>query len=219
MSEARPDSVVPFYRGLLADGRASLTTSDAAADRELTAAVACLLERAAAERHTLADTPPVPDCAAAQWAARMLYRAAQFIAFRELGAELIPRDLQPPCPAAASPAVCYGVDLAFRFLPDLLRLARSLSDADPLLEVLQCWAAEWPLSSVGISGVTPGPIDDFFHDPALRMLYLDRIIRCGDAGRLDDPRVAAAAAAVLGAHPELAPRIAGALEALEHPPA
>ena len=43
--------------------------------------------------------------------------------------------LSVPCPQKASPAVCYSVDLTFRFLPDLTRLARAASEDDPLVKL------------------------------------------------------------------------------------
>ena len=213
MTATPADHVAVFYQGLLAEGRPQLQSSHAPLGAEIDLAADCLLEHARYARSSLAFSPPAPDRNAVRWGAAMVYRSAQFLAFRDLGAELIERDLQLKPPPANTPAVCYGVDLSFQFLPDLLRLTKALSQSDPLLEVLRKWSADWPLSSVGVAGVSPGPIDGFIDDPALRMLYIDRIIRTKDLGRLNDPRVARAAAAALGAIPELASEVAAAIHA------
>jgi hypothetical protein len=149
----------------------------------------------------------------------MFYRACQFAVFRDVPAEAVAGALSVPCPGATavtavaqSPAVHYSVDVVFRFLPDLARFARSAADNDPLLEPLQRWARQWPLSSVGMAGVDGADVAFVAH-PALLALYVDRVIATRDRSRLADERVRQAVRAALGLHPQLAPDLAAALDA------
>lgn len=206
------DNVRSFFESLYDDGRPELRTAAPPPDEEMDAAVRCILGEERRQRRSLAGVPPQPDEAAVRWGAEMTYRAAQFLAYRDLPAELIGRQLTAACPARPSPAVCYGVDLTFRFLPDLARLVRTVSPEDPLSAQVKSWAQEWPLSSVGVPGIEPGSVEDFIGDAALRMLYVDRIMAAGDVSRLCDERVAAAVSAALGEFPQLSPRIAAALQ-------
>ena len=43
----------------------------------------------------------------------------------------------------------YFVDLTFRYLPDLLQLAKGLAPGDALVAQLKATARQWPLSLVG----------------------------------------------------------------------
>lgn len=200
-----------FFDNLHNEGRVRLTSADAPTLAEIDAATNGLLDFEREYRLNLAGTAPVPVWSAVRWGAAGVYRAAQFLAYRELGPDALARDLGIPCPEPPSAAVCYSVDLSFRFLPDLIRLARAAAANDPLVERLMAWAASWPLSSVGISGVSPGPIEAFIEDESLRMLYVDRIIATKDVSRLTNDRVRIAVAAAIGAFPELAPEVAAAL--------
>jgi hypothetical protein len=200
-----------FFESLFAEGRVRLSAAAPPSPADVSTAAEWILAFEPDYRRTLAGTPPAPDAAAVGWAARVFFRAAQLLVARNIGAEQVLADLSVPCPARPEPAVCYGVDLTWRFLPDLVRLARAASQNDPLVERLLAWCGEWPLSSVGVPGVTAGPLDGFISDPALRMLYVDRIMAAGDVSRLNDPRVREAARSALGAFPQLAPATAAAL--------
>ena len=205
-------NVLAFFESLFSDGRPELRTAAPPPEGELDDAVQLIISEERRQRRTLAGSPPEPEAAAIRWGAAMTYRAAQFLAYRDLPAQLIARELSTPCPSPSSAAVCYGVDLTFRFLPDLARLARAASPDDPLSLQLKTWSEAWPLSSVGMPGIEPGSIEDFIGQPALRMLYVDRIMATGDVGRLRDERVVSAVRAALGEFPQLAPRIAAALQ-------
>ncbi len=200
-----------FFESLFSEGRVHLSAATRPSPADVNAASEWILAFEPDYRRTLAGTPPAPDVAAVGWAARGFFRAAQLLVARNIGSEQVLADLSVPCPARPEPAVCYGVDLTWRFLPDLVRLARAASQNDPLVERLLAWCGEWPLSSVGVPGVTAGPLDGFVADPALRMLYVDRIMATGDVSRLNDRRVQEAARSALGAFPRLAPVIAAVL--------
>ena len=108
-----------FIEQLFLEGRVRVVTAAPPSTAEAAQAVARILEFEREYRRSLAHAPPDPSRGAVGWAAEVFYRAAQFLVFRDLAAEPLQRELSQPCPEPASPAVCYGVDLTFRFLPDL----------------------------------------------------------------------------------------------------
>ena len=178
---------------------------------------AILAERHAAEGAEFPGVIPPLAPAVARWAAEQFYRACQFAVYRDAGAEKIAAALASPCPPAPAASRHVSVDLTFRFLGDLYRLAHAASPDDPLCERLRAWAAEWPLSSVGMPGVNPRNIDDVLEPVGLRTLYVDRIIARRDRSRLNDPRVRQAVLAAIGSYHELAADLAGALTNGEEP--
>src|SRR5262249_8722193 len=115
--------------------------------------------------------------------------------------------LSAPCPEALNPSIVYSVDLTYRFLPDVLRLARAASPNDPLVEILRGWGRDWPLSSVGIANLNQLDPTSFISDRCLRQLYVDRILREDDVSRLDDPKTRQAVLAAIGKHSKLSPKL------------
>lgn len=151
-----------------------------------------------------AGLPPL-DVAAATWAVEMLYAACVLFAHRDEPAETVAARLAPACPSPpAAPATHYAVDLAFRHLPELWRLARGFAPGDPLVQALRELATRWPLSSVGIAELGAIDVRPLLAEPGLRRLYVDRVLHAQDRSRAADPAVAAAIAAAVGEHPELA---------------
>ncbi len=163
------------------------------------------------QRRNLAGDAPDLDLAAAEWAAVRLYRACQALVCREMPQPEMEKMLREPCPAPASPAVDYSVDLVFRFLPQVATLARRVAQSDPLVEELRALGRAWPLSSVGMENLGQVDAARILAHLSLRQLYIDRILLSSDASRLHDPEIRAAANAALGAHPELAPDLHPAL--------
>jgi len=197
-----------FLRSLFEDGRARLPAYAPLDDSELRAADAELLEF---ERLARLETPgdaPGLDPEAARWAAVTLFRACQFVVHRDVPAEIVGRELSLACPSRRWPAVDYSADLTLRFLPELFTFARSAAENDPLVSCLRDLARRWPLSSVGVPDLGPVDVASFLDHPALRMLYADRILARGDAARLDNPDVRQAVEAAVGAHRELAGKLA-----------
>lgn len=183
-----------------------------------------IVEFAELENDTFPGTPPKLSRPAGEWALIMLWQACGYFAHREHSPDEMRTVLNVPCPEDVSPSVCWSVDLSFRHLPELARLVTAASLNDPLLDLLRGWGREWPLSSVGMACDTakgepqePRSPDQRYEDwnltgwwgnRGLRTVYLDRIFAREDLSRLNDPRVAIAARATLGDHPELCPRIA-----------
>jgi hypothetical protein len=163
-------------------------------------------------RPTLAFDPPglIPE--AGEWAFVVLYQACQALVYREMEADVVRGIFKARPPRAAGPGVCYAADLLLRCLPELIGLARGIAADDPLVEGLMGLARDWPLSSVGVREVGKVDIGRFMRDRSLRRLYADRIIQRGDVGRMDDPAAREAVREALGAHAELAPAVARALE-------
>jgi len=158
------------------------------------------------------DAPPL-EPEAARWAARILFRACCCLADRTVDAAAVAKSLGDRGPDGRSASVCWSVDLFVRHLPALHRLARGLAPGDPLVAALERLGAEWPLSSVGMSGGPEGaiPPEAVAEDPCLRRLHADRVLRESATGRLADLRIAESVRAALGAHGELAPTVAAAL--------
>lgn len=156
--------------------------------------------------------PPPLDPAAALWAARRLYLLVQAVGVPDIDAEYVVEACREPCPSPRSPTTDWSVDLTFRHLPELIRIARSRNLQDPILGPMLALAADWPLSSVGIVEAA-GSLDSFVGHPALLRLYADRVVAENDVSRLRDDRVATQLRADLGLHAGLAPRIASHLTA------
>jgi hypothetical protein len=200
-------SALEFVTALVNSGRVRVPVALEPPD-DLSAAVR-ELDRFA--RPELAFEPPLLDLEVGQWALLLLFRGCQALVYRELDAEAVRAALAVSCPAAVSAEACYSADLAFRFLPDLIRLARGIAEDDPLVEGLKALAVRWPLSSVGVKDLGAVDLAAFAADPSLMRLYCDRIIETRDLSRLDDARTREAVREALGAFGDLAPVMAAAL--------
>ncbi len=231
--------MISFLHDLVKTGRVvvPLAPSDeAAVPAELEAAIR---ELDAAERLELPHTPPRLSIATAAWALSFIEKACRFLVYREFDAETIAaatsvagpavlpssvgtatfgsEALEASCPAASPAERAYSADLFLRYLPDITRLARGVGERDPLVDQLQRMAEHWPLSSVGMSGVTcaPDDLDPILSNPSLCRLYVDRIIERSDTTRLQPPTVREAVRVALGAYPSLAPAISEAMKGIE----
>ncbi len=154
-------------------------------------------------RQTLPGEPPAFSIAHAQWAALMFYHACRFIAHRDIDADEMTESLELPHDIE-SPEAHYSVDVIFHFLPDLIRIAKSISSDDPLHLHLLEWARLWPLSSVGVADVGEVNPRWILEDRSLSLLYVDRILARGDASRLNDARTSEIVREALGDYPQLA---------------
>ncbi len=191
-----------FLERLFEEGRVAVSPPEPVQADELQAAEETLAALEAVYRLDLPGEPPPLAIAAARWAAVSLFHACQFVAFRNAGEEMIAAALGTPVPAAEATSLHYSVDLTFRFLPDLMRLARTDAENDPLLGYLRQWAVNWPLSSVGIPDVTPNSIEPIVSHPCLLNIYRDRVIARlpspWNTGFPGDPRIEEAVAQAVG---------------------
>jgi len=162
-------------------------------------------------RSELAGDGPPLSLATATWASRILYLGCKFVVCRDVSEAEIARSLAENCPEPRSPSVDWSADLVFRHLPEVYRGARHLSNADPLVRELLKLAAAWPLSSVGILIEAEPNLSTFIRHPALKQLYVDRILEAADVSRLGAQQVNEAIQVALGAYPELCPAVAAKL--------
>ena len=171
-----------------------------------------LLERLdACARNDLPPDLPVFSSEAALWGARLFHQLCRFVVCRDIAEDQINAVCAIRCPPPRIPATDWAVDLTLRHLPVLFRLARHLSNGDPLVEQMKRIATEWPLSSVGIPGLEKVRLDSFIGVPALRRLYADRILAAADDSRLGDPQLDDLLRGDLGVYRDLAPHLAAKL--------
>jgi MoxR-vWA-beta-propeller ternary system domain bpX4 len=187
-----------FLENLFENGRVSVPAPRPLAADELFAADKTLNALEADYRLNLPGDAPTFDPAAARWAAVSIYSACGFVAYRSADEAMMDAAFAAPAPGAEPAALHYSVDLTMRFLPDLMLLARSEAENDPLLGHLRRWAGDWPLSSLGMSGVVPRSIEPVVNHACLLGVYCDRIIARKDHGRRNDPRVDEAVKQALG---------------------
>ena len=192
-----------FLETLSLDGRARVGGADPASEGDLREGLDWLAGFEREYRCHLPGRPPGLDSAALRWSVSAFYRAAQCLVHRHLGEEVVTRDLAVPAPTPATSSSVYSVDLTFRFLPDLLRLARGASESDPLVTRIVEWGCDWPLSSVGMTLPRLGPTEPILADRCLAALYRDRILAAADRSRLESPEVPLLIDEAGGAHPEL----------------
>ncbi len=201
-----------FLKALISEGNARVTSEPAPPmDAE---ARRLLVQSEASARLELAGEAPDFRLDVGDWSAAILYASCRFVVCRDVPAAEIVRVLKTPCPQARSPEVEWSADILLRHLPEVYRQARHLSPGDPLLTELVSLGAEWPLSSVGIPGVVQVDAAPLMAHPVLARLYVDRVIKRSDLGRLSDPATREAVKAALGAHPELAPEVSRHLAVL-----
>ena len=139
------------------------------------------------------DRPPQYLAAAALWAAQFFYRAVQCTVLRNLEAVTV-KELLKPYPEtsyseAPSPEAIYAVDLTFRHLPDLFKLAKGLAPDDILVTILRENAVLWNFSSVGMDVGADITYARALAHPSLRLAYIDRIIQAKDIKRVNSDAI------------------------------
>jgi len=187
-----------FVADLLATGEVTVASHlTPFAEADVAAATARLRHHHAAEGPHVAHQAPAFEPAAASWAAAALYRAMQLTFLRDYDAVAVAAHLAD-WPTTVTPAASYSVDLTFRYLPALLAQARHLAPADALVSRLHGLARQWPLSFVGTAPAPAEAPAALLAHPALRALYLDRVIAAQDRARATQPGVAEGVRAALG---------------------
>ena len=194
-----------FLKVLAEEGRAMVWPTPLATDSADAHEVLRQIDTVAREQLALSSPKLSPEVAL--WAARLFYHLCQFTVCRDIGSDIVAAVCQQPCPIARSPETDWSADLTLRHLPKLFQLARHLSEGDPLVQHLRQLARDWPLSSVGVAGLEALSLESFIADPALRRIYVDRIVATEDFARLGDPRVDDLLRTDFGIHRELAPAL------------
>jgi MoxR-vWA-beta-propeller ternary system domain bpX4 len=203
-----------FLGELFEHGRVRVPrTTPESSPGDLLAADRVLREAEHVRRLEFPGSPPDWHAESAGWSAEMFYRACQLAAQRDAAPALLKSALGAPCPNAPPASRHYSVDLVFRFLPDLYKLASGVAKEDPLLAILDGWAMDWPLSSVGVKVSATLSLDALLADAGLFRWYVQRIIARRDVARMTHPAVFDGVRAALGSHIDLAPELAACLAA------
>ena len=180
-----------FLSSLFNEGRVIVARSLGDFDAvDLEASARLIAEFAQNERLEMPTGTPDLNKAAALWAAQYLYRSIQFVLLRDLEVELMENYLQPYTGAQDDSAL-WSIDLIFRHLGPLFKFSSGISPDDPLVQKLKETAAAWPLSSVGLNIQTNANTQPILNNPALKTIYLDRIIAHRDLTRLGERERAA----------------------------
>jgi len=190
-------------QSLVNEGRAAVSAQPSGIDDA--DALPVLVQLDGFARDELALELPVFSPAAALWAARLFYQLCRSVVCRDIPETEINAVCSVPCPEPRNPDTDWSADLTLHHLPDLFKLARHLSNGDPLVEQMKKIAAAWPLSSVGIGGLENLDLNSFIQHPALRRVYGDRVLAVADMSRLGDARVDDLLRADVGIHRDLAP--------------
>lgn len=157
-------------------------------DEDIQAAIQPLHEHYEHQKQELTGTVPAFDAAAAIWAAGFLYRAVQLVMLRDLGEEAVNK-LLTPYDGVISPEAILSVDLSFRYLPNLVGLAKGLAPEDVLVKRLREAAVQWPFSSVGMKVEGELNIEVIMNNTCVRSAYIDRIISARDIKRCNNTHV------------------------------
>jgi hypothetical protein len=205
-----------FLNSLFEGGRLQVPPLAEVSENEVAIAKKALRETEALYRLSLPENPPALDLDAACRASITLYRACQFVVYRDIETSIIEHELGLSLSTEESASVHYSVDLVFRYLPDVRRFAASASRNDPLAASIERLAAKWPLSSVGMPGIESLNIDPLSNNPCLMQMYVDRILERNDTSRLGDARVRSAIKRSLGMQTQLSPTISTAILNLEN---
>lgn len=138
---------------------------------------------------------------AAHWGAILLFRASCYLSFREIEEEEIRRGLLGEMPDGGTVEAHVSADLCLRHWPDVMRMARALSESDLLVQVMRIVAAEIPLSSLGPLSAEQKDCPVFTHPGALQLLT-ERALARNDHERVKDERIARLVREKLGAYTE-----------------
>ena len=189
-----------FLHDLLTTGSLTLAGRPApfAAD-DLLAADALLQAYHAEDAQEMPQQAPAFDAPAARWAAHYVYYTTLLLLARELD-EAVMETYLPPFSGAITPEAMYAADLTFRYLPELLHLAKGLAPGDALVARLRATARQWPFSFVGDEPAAADAEAIVLAHPALRLAYLDRIVARHDRSRADQNHLRPLVQAALGAH-------------------
>lgn len=148
----------------------------------------------------LAGAPLPYHPAAAWWGALTLFRAACYASFREIEPEEIHRGISgESLPDAHLPEAHFSADLSLRHWADLFRMARALSEDDPLVARMKSIALQAPLAGPGVTVELPQNSPVFDH-PGLCQLLAERVFSRKDHELLGHPRLASWIRHQLGHH-------------------
>jgi hypothetical protein len=193
-----------FLQDLFAHGRVRVSAPGGSTDADLVAAADVLRRAEETRRQSLPSNPPefLPDVGL--WAADRVYNAAQFLVFRDADPKIIQQSLKRREPAPTTSSEHYSGDLCLYFMKDILRLSTAASENDPLNDMIRALMTDWPLSAVSLEcAAVPGP--NVMEHKALRLMYLDRVVKHNDRQALQHDVVKNALQDAVGIHRNLLP--------------
>jgi hypothetical protein len=173
-------------------------------------------------RRGVPGEPPKFAVTAAEVASRLLFSMCHAVVYRETEVDDLKRmviDAKFPKGDVAvnDLSLHYSVDLLFRFMPQVIERAKRISQSDELIPLLLDVLKPWPLSSIGVSELSPAvpcpSLQVIQSDRSLWQMYIDRVMAFNDVGRLQNPQIRAAVVAAIGPFDELAPDISRRLKA------
>lgn len=144
---------------------------------------------------------PEYDAAAALWAAKTAYIAAQLILYRENNSKELSL-LLPDYAFEQSASAILSADLCLRFLPDMIRQLHVVDSEDELVEVLGAKLQYWHFSGIGwdsldIDRIALSPI---MENACLYQRYCERIIHHRRIALAAHPLLNEVVSAQLGIH-------------------
>ncbi|RYE24810.1 MAG: hypothetical protein EOP51_06145 [Sphingobacteriales bacterium] len=119
---------------------------------------------------------PEYNDAAALWAAKLVYVAAQLLLYRKNTEEELPA-LLPDFAGDTSPDAILSADLCLRFLPDILLPLKLIDHEDGLIDMLETILTRWHYSGIKYELDTSKLATDMItSNSCLKQLYVNRII-------------------------------------------
>lgn len=180
-----------FLTDLFQTGKVTVGTEiEEVTGAEADAALNILQQYYAEDVGNMPATPPDFEPKAALWAAQFVYRTLHLTLLRHIGAETV-EQLLTDFSGETTPETMYSVDLSFRYLPELLTLAKGLAPSDSLVDVLKKRLHRWYFSAVGVDLGDNNPkimTEIVANHLSLRLAYVDKIIQKKDLKRaLSEP--------------------------------
>jgi len=165
-----------FLTQLLDQGKVVFRSTRALHDRPSARGIAILAEAFETSCLSVAGPRVAFDPAVACAAAELVRQASWALVCHDDRVADLEKRLRMPA-LSATPSLHLSADLMLRYVPQILRRARGLDPADPLVELLANILRRWPLSGV-LSDVDEGPLVplDFGGHSGLLLLYAERLI-------------------------------------------
>lgn len=176
------EQLTQFLKALFESGHVRLKNASVRNERDYPHAEAYLRDVESTVRREFPGSAPKFHGTYAVECAIQFYHAARYYLDTQLQLPVIAHEPE-------STEEIYSADLVFRFLPDLIRLARAAEKTEEQLQPLISLARAWPFSSVGCGRVGEIDVGLIMSDPGLRLAYLDRILKTGDTSRLEQELV------------------------------
>ena len=169
---------------------------------EMQAVLALLKERFEREAVGYPGTSPAWDAAAAGWAIKIVFHAAQLLLYRSHEAEALTyyfTSFDHPKTAAA----IVSADSCLRYLPSILRQLESIDVEDELIPILQEVLREWHYTGLLVNSPPEAEnLATILENECLRQLYVDRIIETKNHEMAARTQVQGLVRAAMGGHPE-----------------